>query len=482
MDTITSDLATKATISDGATEDNEVGTIHYDKEPVNIVFIGHVDAGKSTIGGHILFLTGMVDQRTMEKYEKESKELNRESWYLSWALDTSNEERQKGITVEVGRGVFETAKKRFNILDAPGHKNYVPNMISGASQADIAILVISSRKGEFETGFERGGQTREHAMLARSLGVKRMVVVINKMDEATVNWSKERYDECVSKLLPYLKQCGFVQDRDLDIIPISGFTGANLKVPVGKEVCPWYNGPTLLHLLDTMPSFERRLTAPFMMPIQDKMKEMGTMVSGKIEAGTVSRGQKLLLMPNKREVDVSAIYFEDDEVKQAKSGDIIRLRLKGVEEEEVSAGFVLCDPEKPVNTVQRFVARINVIEHKNIICPGYTAIMHVHNLAEEVVLTDFLFRVDPKTGEKVVKSPKFIKQGQAALVVVQCYGTICLETYESHPQLGRFTLRDEGKTVAVGTVKKLLNSSSPSNSANTAGSLHQSQIPASPSA
>lgn len=452
MEAVTDELSKTSLQEDSS----QSGSINYDKEPVNIVFIGHVDAGKSTIGGHILYLTGMVDQRTLEKYERESKDLNRESWYLSWALDTSSEERQKGITVEVGRGVFETPKKRFNILDAPGHKNYVPNMISGASQADIAILVISSRKGEFETGFERGGQTREHAMLARSIGVKRMVVVINKMDDPTVNWSKDRYDECVSKLVPYLKQCGFAQGKDLDILPISGFTGANLKNPVGKEICPWYDGPSFLQLLDNLPSFERKLAAPFMMPIQDKMKEMGTVVSGKIESGMVTRGQKLMLMPNRKEVEVSAIYFEDDEVKQAKSGDIIRLRLKGVEEEEVSAGFVLCDADKPINAVQRFVARINVVEHKNIICPGYSAILHVHNLAEEVVLTDFLFRLDPKTGEKVAKSPKFIKQGQSALVVIQCHGMICLETYEAHPQLGRFTLRDEGKTVAIGTVKKLL--------------------------
>lgn len=437
-------------------EQEQLGTIHYDKEPVNIVFIGHVDAGKSTIGGHILYLTGMIEQRTLEKFEKESKEINRDSWYLSWALDTSSEERQKGITVEVGRGVFETQRKRFNVLDAPGHKNYVPNMISGASQADVAILVISSRKGEFETGFERGGQTREHAMLARSIGVKRMIVAINKMDESTVNWSKERYDECISKLSPYLKQCGFVQGKDLDFIPISGFTGANLKTPVSKDTCPWYNGPSLLQILDNLPPMERKLSSPFMMPIQDRSKEMGTIVSGKIESGTVTRGQKLFMMPNKREVEVSTIYFEDDEVKTAKSGDIIRLRLKGIEEEEISPGFVLCDPEKPITAVQRFVARVNVVEHKNIICPGYAAILHVHNIVEEVVLTDFLFRVDPKTGEKVAKNPKFIKQGQSALVVIQCQGSICLETYESHPQLGRFTLRDEGKTIAIGTVKKLL--------------------------
>lgn len=165
----------------------------YGKEHVNIVFIGHVDAGKSTLGGNILFLTGMVDERTMEKYEKEAKDAGRESWYLSWALDTNKEERAKGKTVEVGRARFETEKRRYTILDAPGHKSYVPNMISGAAQADVGLLVISARKGEFETGFDKGGQTREHAVLAKMNGINKLVVVINKMDDPTVEWSKERY-------------------------------------------------------------------------------------------------------------------------------------------------------------------------------------------------------------------------------------------------------------------------------------------------
>jgi peptide chain release factor subunit 3 len=165
----------------------------YGKEHVNIVFIGHVDAGKSTLGGNILFLTGMVDERTMEKYEKEAKEAGRESWYLSWALDSTKEERSKGKTVEVGRARFETEKRRYTILDAPGHKSYVPNMISGAAQADVGVLVISARKGEYETGFDKGGQTREHAVLAKMQGINKLVIVINKMDDPTVEWSKDRY-------------------------------------------------------------------------------------------------------------------------------------------------------------------------------------------------------------------------------------------------------------------------------------------------
>ena len=205
-----------------------------------MIFCGHVDAGKSTIGGQIMFLTGMVDKRTLEKYEREAKEKNRESWYLSWALDTNQEEREKGKTVEVGRAFFETEHKHFVILDAPGHKGFVPNMIGGASQADIAVLVISARRGEFETGFERGGQTREHAMLVKTAGVKYLIVLINKMDDSTVNWDPTRYDEIKDKLTPYLKKCGFQPGKDMYFMPCSGFTGAFIKDPLDESICPWY--------------------------------------------------------------------------------------------------------------------------------------------------------------------------------------------------------------------------------------------------
>ncbi|CAG0891630.1 unnamed protein product [Cyprideis torosa] len=209
------------------------------KEHVNVVFVGHVDAGKSTIGGQIMYLTGMVDKRTLEKYEREAKEKNRESWYLSWALDTNLEEREKGKTVEVGRAFFETDKKHFTILDAPGHRSFVPNMIGGASQADLAVLVISARKGEFETGFDRGGQTREHAMLAKTAGVKHLVVLVNKMDDPTVQWSEERFNECKDKLTPYLRKCGFNPKTDFVFMPCSGLTGEFLKERSGN-VATWY--------------------------------------------------------------------------------------------------------------------------------------------------------------------------------------------------------------------------------------------------
>ena len=289
-------------------------------------------------------LTGMVDARTLEKYEREAKEKNRETWYLSWCMDTNDEEREKGKTVEVGRAYFETDDKHFTILDAPGHKSFVPNMISGAAQADLAVLVISARKvreeisvqrsqlrgrvyvharshnvpeekygvfkyvvsnsscfvfqGEFETGFERGGQTREHAMLVKTAGVKHLVVLINKMDDPTVQWSEERYNNCKDKLLPYLKKVGFNTQKDVQFMPCSGLTGAGLLEPVGHNA-PWYTEKPFIRHINELPSMKRNTDGPFMMPIVDKFSDMGVVVMGKVESGMCQAGDTVAIYPNK---------------------------------------------------------------------------------------------------------------------------------------------------------------------------------------
>ncbi|KAJ3021080.1 translation termination factor GTPase eRF3 [Thoreauomyces humboldtii] len=448
--------APEAVVEDEPEEEEEDEPEEEGKEHLNIVFIGHVDAGKSTMGGHLLFLTGMVDKRTMEKYEREAKELGRESWYLSWALDLNQEERNKGKTTEYGRGYFETEKRRFTILDAPGHKNFIPSMIGGASQADVGVLVLSARKGEFESGFDRGGQTREHAMLAKTAGVKRLIVVVNKMDEPTVAWSKERFDEIIGKVMPFLKQVGFNPKTDLDVVPVSGFTGANLKDKVDSKTCDWYTGPSLINLLDDMVIADRGYNRPFMMPVADKFKEMGTVVTGKIESGRIRKGQRVILMPNKQKAEISAILSEDQELTSAKSGDNVRLRLRGIEEEDILPGFVLCSPKNPVHAVTVFEAQLSIIEYKSIMCAGYSAVMHAHTCVEEVTITDLLHSVDKKTGKKTRRPPQFLKQNDAAIVRITTSQPICLETYADHPQLGRFTLRDEGKTIAIGKVTKLV--------------------------
>lgn len=427
------------------------------KSHLNVVFIGHVDAGKSTMGGNLLFLTGMVDKRTMEKYEKEAKDAGRESWYLSWALDSTPQEREKGKTVEVGRAYFETGKRRYTILDAPGHKTYVPSMISGAAQADIAILVISARRGEFETGFEKGGQTREHVMLVKTAGVQRLIVVANKMDEPTVKWEKERYDEIVTKLTPFLRSAGFNPKTDVTFIPVSAYSGQNLKDPVSKEVCPWYSGPSLLGYLDNLALGDRKISEPFKMPISEKYSDMGTVVVGKLESGKVRKGDSMLLMPNKTTVEVLGIFNEtEEEVPAAISGDNVRIKIKGVDHEDVSVGFVLTDPKKPVNVVKRFEAQIAILETRNIICAGYSAIMHVHTLSEEITMTALLHYYDKKTGKKSRKPPQYAKKGMKIVALIETTAPICVERFADYPQLGRFTVRDEGRTVGIGKITKLL--------------------------
>ncbi|XP_053697494.1 eukaryotic peptide chain release factor GTP-binding subunit ERF3A [Sabethes cyaneus] len=426
------------------------------KEHVNVVFIGHVDAGKSTIGGQIMSLTGMVDKRTLEKYEREAREKSRESWYLSWALDTNQEERDKGKTVEVGRAYFETEKKHFTILDAPGHKSFVPNMIGGAAQADLAVLVISARKGEFETGFDRGGQTREHAMLAKTAGVKHLVVLVNKMDDPTVNWDVERYNECKDKILPYLKKLGFNPTKDLTFMPVSGFTGQGLREQIDESVCPWYRGPAFIPFIDELPSLNRKTDGPFIMPIVDKYKDMGTVLMGKVESGVAKKGTNLLVMPNRTQVSVDQLWSDDEEVTAVGPGENVKIKVKGIEEEDVSPGFVLCDASNPIKTGKVFDAQVVILEHKSIICAGYSAVMHIHCAAEEITVKALICLVDKKTGEKSKTRPRFVKQDQVAIMRIECSGLICLEQFKLFPQMGRFTLRDENKTIAIGKVLKVI--------------------------
>ncbi|KAJ3608150.1 hypothetical protein NHX12_025200 [Muraenolepis orangiensis] len=424
---------TTAPVENGATETNMPDAPK--KEHVNVVFIGHVDAGKSTIGGQIMYLTGMVEKRTLEKYEREAKEKNRETWYLSWALDTNQEERDKGKTVEVGRAYFETETRHFTILDAPGHKSFVPNMIGGASQADLAVLVISARKGEFETGFEKGGQTREHAMLAKTAGVKYLIVLVNKMDDPTVNWSLDRYEECKEKLVPFLKKVGFNPKRDIYFMPCSGLTGSNLKDPVPE--CTWYTGLPFISHLDSLPSFTRSTDGPVRLPIVDKYKQ-------------------LVMMPNRHVVEVLSLLSDDVETDDADPGENLKLRLKGIEEEEILPGFILCNAENLCHSGRTFDAQIVIIEHKSIICPGYNAVLHIHTCIEEVQITALICMVDKKSGEKSKTRPRFVKQDQVCIARLRAAGTICLETFKDFPQMGRFTLRDEGKTIAIGKVLKLV--------------------------
>ncbi|KAM0265656.1 hypothetical protein ACHAQJ_000090 [Trichoderma viride] len=434
----------------------------YGKEHVNIIFIGHVDAGKSTLGGSILWTTGMVDERTMDKYKKEAKDLGRESWYLSWVMDLTKEERTKGKTVEVGRGFFETEKRRYSILDAPGHKTYVPSMIGGASQADVGILVISARKGEYETGFERGGQTREHAMLAKTQGVNKLIVAINKMDDVTVEWSEERYKECTTKLQQFLKGTGYNIKADVYFMPVAAQQSLNIKDRLPEGIAPWWKGPSLLEYLDGMQALERKVNAPFMMPVNAKYRDLGTMVDGKIEAGVIKKGMSLIMMPRKQPVETAAIYGEQEEEQPIlQCGDQVRLRLKGIEEEDILPGFVLCSPKRLVHCVTEFEAQIRVLELKSILTSGFNCVLHVHAAIEEVTFASLLHKLQKGTNRKSKVPPTHARRGDSIIARLQVTGgagMVCVEKFEDYPQMGRFTLRDQGQTIAIGKITRLITS------------------------
>ncbi|KAF4967276.1 hypothetical protein FZEAL_10552 [Fusarium zealandicum] len=432
----------------------------YGKEHVNIIFMGHVDAGKSTLGGSILYATGMVDERTMDKHKKEAKDLGRESWYLSWVMDLNKEERTQGKTIEVGRGFFETEKRRYSILDAPGHKMYVPNMIGGASQADVGILVISARKGEYETGFERGGQTREHAMLAKTQGVNKLIVAVNKMDDPTVEWSQERYQECTTKLSQFLKGTGYNLKNDVYFLPIAAQQTLGIKTRIPKDMAPWWDGPSLLEYLDGMKALERKVNAPFMLPVNGKYRDLGTMVEGKIEAGVVKKGMSIVMMPNKQTVEAAAVYGEqEEEVQLAQCGDQVRIRLKGIEEDDIMPGFVLCSPKRLVHTVAEFEAQIRILELKSILTAGFNCVLHVHSAIEEVTFASLLHKLQKGTGRKSKKPPTHAQKGDSIIARMQVIGgagAVCVEKFEDYPQMGRFTLRDQGQTIAIGKITKLI--------------------------
>ncbi|MGK3735298.1 MAG: peptide chain release factor subunit 3 [Bacillariaceae sp.] len=435
------------------------------REHLNLVFIGHVDAGKSTLSGSILYILDYVDKRTIERYEKEAKERNRESWFLAFIMDTNEEERAKGKTVEVGKAHFETEAKRYTILDAPGHKNYVPNMIMGASQADVGVLVISARKGEFETGFDRGGQTREHAMLAKTLGVSYLVVVVNKMDDPTVNWSKDRFDECVKKLRPFLKGCGYTIKTEVKFIPVSGLVGSNVKDEVDSSVCPWWknswesgenntSAPTLLSLFDSLEISGRDATAPLRIPILDRYTDRGTIAMGKVESGVIRPGMKVTLMPTRAEYKVDAVWANEDPVSAARPGENVLIKLAGAGTEDVRKGFVMCT-SPACRSVDKIICQIFVVEmpeNTRIMTAGFQAMFHAHCCEEECTILK-IFETTNKG--KTLKGARFAGVNMTAVCMIELAQTVPVETYDDYPFLGRFTLRSEGKTIAIGKIQKL---------------------------
>ncbi|KAK1347444.1 GTP binding domain of elongation factor Tu [Hamiltosporidium tvaerminnensis] len=424
-------------------------SISNQKEVYSIVFIGHVDAGKSTICGQILNQLDLIDKRTLDKYIKESIEKGRESWYLSWALDTNPEEREKGKTTEVGRAFFELESKKINILDAPGHKMFVSDMIVGANQADIGILVVSARINEFEAGFEKGGQTREHIILARAGKIKKIVVLVNKMDDESVCWSENRFNEIKSKLSKFLQ--AIYNDSSIKYIPVSGYKGINIKNRIDKSICNWYNEESFLEYLNKI-DFNRERNV-FVMSVAEKIKIMGnTMYSGKIESGILNKNQKILILPKNSICTVLSIFDEEDmEIDQALLGDTIKIKFKE-NIEDVDTGDVFCDPSNhDFKIINEFTCGLTILESKNIFCVGYKPILHVRMVSKECKILEIRTIIN----KKVVKKP-FAKKGEKILAKIRVETPIALLNCKDEDRTDKFALRDEGMTVAIGVVRNLI--------------------------
>ena len=433
--------AKKEKAIDSLTMNEEIVEVDETRNPASLVFIGHVDAGKSTICGNLMLTMGVIDQRTVTKFKEEAKEKNRESWWLAYAMDESDQERARGKTVEMGKANFDTPMKRLTIFDAPGHKNYVPNMIMGAALADYGALVISAKKGEFEAGFDQDGQTREHIQLAKSLGIYRLIVVINKMDEPSVKWSEMRYNEIISSLKPFLALCGYDPEKECTFVPASGLSGENIvhKAPAGT--CNWYkDGRSLIDILDSLPLPPRDENAPLRVPVLDKMTDKGVIIFGKIESGTVKLGDGLKIMPAGTPCQVVTIYNSKDQcVRCAKPGENVKLRISVDSEDKVNKGdVIILRDQTSVQVTELFEAEVQLMElikYKPILSKGYQCILHLHTVADDATIKDVLVTYDKnERGEEVEKQkPQFAKSFARIICRIQTRIPICLEKYEHMP-------------------------------------------------
>jgi len=425
-----------------------------EKPHLNLVIIGHVDHGKSTTMGHLLYLAGVIDDRMIKQYEEEAKRLGKETFKFAWVLDSLKEERERGVTIDLRYLKFETPNYFFTIIDAPGHRDFVKNMITGASQADAAVLFVSAKKGEFEAGIGPGGQTREHAFLAFTLGVRQLVVAINKMDDPSVNWSKERYEEIKNEISRMLRLVGYNPDN-IHFVPTSGWTGDNLVKKSDKM--PWYDGPTLYGALDSFKLPPKPVDKPLRIPIQDvyTITGVGTVPVGRVETGVLKEGDKIIFMPANKVGEVKSIETHHVRIQRAEPGDNIGFNVRGVSKRDIRRGDVAGHLDNPPTVAKEFIGQIIVIHHPTAIAAGYTPVLHAHTAQVACRFAELIKKMDPRTGQTIEEHPTFLKTGDSALVRFQPLRPIAIETYTEFPEIGRFAIRDMGTTIAAGVVREI---------------------------
>jgi len=426
-----------------------------EKVHINAVVIGHVDAGKSTTTGHLIYKCGGIDKRTIEKFEKEAQDMGKGSFKYAWVLDKLKAERERGITIDISLWKFETPKYYFTIIDAPGHRDFIKNMITGTSQADVAILVVASPTGEFEAGISKNGQTREHALLAYTLGVKQMIVIVNKMDDKAVNWSQARYDEIKNEVSQYLKKVGYQPDK-VPFIPISGWSGDNMLEK--SPNLPWWKGSTLLEALDEVTEPKRPMDKPLRIPLQDvyKIGGIGTVPVGRVETGILKPGAVVTFAPAGVTTEVKSVEMHHVQLPEAVPGDNVGFNVKNVSVKDIRRGNVCGDAKQdPPQETADFLAQVIVLNHPGQIHAGYTPVLDCHTAHIACKFHELVTKVDRRTGKELEKEPKSVKSGDAAMVRLIPSKPMCVESFSEYPPLGRFAVRDMRQTVAVGVIKEV---------------------------
>jgi elongation factor 1-alpha len=426
-----------------------------DKLHINIVVIGHVDAGKSTTTGHLIYKCGGIDKRAIEKFEKEAAQMGKGSFKYAWVLDKLKAERERGITIDIALWKFETKKYQFTIIDAPGHRDFIKNMITGTSQADVALLVIASGTGEFEAGISKTGQTREHALLAYTLGVKQMIVAINKMDDKSVNYSETRFNEIKEETSRFLKKTGY-KPETIPFIPISGWNGDNMVEK--SENLKWFTGPTLIDALDGVTPPKRPTDKPLRVPLQDvyKIGGIGTVPVGRVETGIMKPGMTVIFAPVQISTEVKSIEMHHEQIPEAAPGDNIGFNIKSISVKQIRRGFVAGDVKNdPPAGVESFQAQVIIMNHPGEIRPGYTPVLDCHTAHIACKFAEILNKVDRRTGKQKEDNPTFVKNGDSAVINLIPTKPFCVESYKEYPPLGRFAVRDMRSTVAVGVIQKV---------------------------
>jgi elongation factor 1-alpha len=412
------------------------------KPHLNLAMIGHVDHGKSTLVGRLMYETGAVDQHTIEEYRKEAASKGKATFEFAWVMDSLKEERERGVTIDIAHQRFDTDRYYFTVVDCPGHRDFVKNMITGASQADAAVLVVAAPDGVM-------AQTREHVFLARTLGVNQLIIAINKMDATEPIYSEKRYNEVKDEVSKLLKTVGYKVD-EIPFIPLSAFVGDNLiKL---SESMKFYKGPTLLEALNNLKLPEKPTKLPLRVPVQDvyTIAGVGTVPVGRVETGVMKKGDNVIFEPAGIKGEVKSIEMHHEEVPEALPGDNIGWNVRGISKKDIRRGDVCGHPEKPPTVAKEFKAQIVVLQHPSAISVGYTPVFHCHTAQIACTITALLAKLDPRTGAVKEQNPDFIKAGDAAIVMVKPAKPMVIEKVKDIPQLGRFAIRDMGQTIAAG--------------------------------